>query len=121
VRKPTAASALEHVREICLALPGTTEKISHGEPAYFLKSGQYLYFLDNHHGDGRLAVWLAAPPGMQESLIESDPQHFFRPPYVGVRGWVGINLNTGLEWSAIAALIAEGHRFIEAKRKKARR
>src|SRR5258708_6804942 len=119
--KRGSENALDHVRAICLALPGTTEKLSHGSPAFFLKTGQYLSYVDNHHGDGRLAVWLAAPPGMQESLVEAEPQHFFRPPYVGVAGWVGVNLNTGLEWGAIAALIAEGHRFIESKKKGRRR
>ncbi len=115
--KRGAANAIERVRAICLALPGTTEKLSHGAPAFFVPSGQYLAFVDNHHGDGRLAVWVAAPPGAQESLVAAEPKHFFRPPYVGPKGWVGINLDTGLEWGAVAALIGEGHAFIAAKRK----
>jgi hypothetical protein len=117
-KKSSKASPVDRVRDICLTLPGTTEKLSHGAPAFFLSSGQYLSFVDNHHGDGRLAVWMAAPPGMQESLIEAEPEHFFRPPYVGPSGWIGINLNTGLEWGAIAALIAQGHAWIAAKKKR---
>jgi hypothetical protein len=113
-------TALDRVRAICHALPGTTEKLSHGAPSFFLPTGQYLSFVDNHHGDGRLAAWIAAPPGMQESLVAAEPKHFFRPPYVGVAGWVGMNLNTGLEWGAIAAVIAEGHAFIAAKKKRKR-
>lgn len=113
--------AIERIRAICHALPETTEKLSHGAPAFFNRAGQYLAFVDNHHGDGRLAAWVAAPPGAQEALIAADPKHFFRPPYVGVGGWVGVNLNTGLEWGAVAAIIAEGHGFIAAKRKRARR
>ncbi len=117
--KRGSGAALDRVlRAICLGLPDTTEKLSHGAPAFFLPTGQYLSFVDNHHGDGRLAVWMAAPPGMQESLIEAEPEHFFRPPYVGPSGWVGINLNTGLEWGAIAALIAQGHAWIAAKKKR---
>jgi hypothetical protein len=112
------ASSLDRVRAICLGLPDTAEKLSHGSPSFFLPTGHYLSFVDNHHGDGRLAVWMAAPPGMQESLIEAEPEHFFRPPYVGPSGWVGINLNTGLEWGAIAALITQGHAWIAAKKKR---
>jgi hypothetical protein len=109
---------LERIRDICLALPGTTEKLSHGAPCFFVASGQYLAFADDHHGDGRLAAWVAAPPGAQEALIASNPVHFFRPPYVGPSGWVGVNLNTGLDWESIAAVIAEGHRFISNKKKR---
>jgi hypothetical protein len=109
---------LERVRGICLALPDTYEKLSHGAPAFFIPSGQYLAFADNHHGDGRLAAWVAAPPGMQEELIGADPKHFFRPPYVGPSGWVGINLNTGLDWGAVAAIIEQGHGFIASKKKR---
>jgi hypothetical protein len=115
--KPGAAKALDRIRAICLPLPDTTEKLSHGAPAFFVPGGQYLSFVDNHHDDGRLAVWLAAPPGVQESLVAAEPKHFFRPPYVGPSGWIGINLDTGLEWGAVTALIEEGHAFIAAKKK----
>ena len=115
--KPGAAKALDRIRTICLALPNTTEKLSHGAAAFFVPGGQYLAFVDNHHDDGRLAVWLAAPPGVQETLVAAEPKHFFRPPYVGPKGWIGINLDTGLEWGAVAALIEEGHAFIAAKKK----
>ena len=113
-------NALDHVRKICMALPDTYEKLSHGAPAFFIPSGLYLMFASNHHGDGRVAAWVAQPPGAQEALIESNPKHFFRPPYVGPNGWVGINLNTGLGWGAVAAIIAEGHSFISAKKKRRR-
>ena len=116
--KRGAAKALDHVRAICLALPDTTEKLSHSAPAFFVPGGQYLAFADNHHDDGRLAAWVAAPPGAQESLVAAEPKHFFRPPYVGPKGWIGINLDTGLEWGAVAALIEEGHAFIAAKKKR---
>lgn len=104
-----------------MALPDTYEKVSHGAPAFFNASGQYLAYADDHHDDGRLAVWVAQPPGAQEALIGSDPKHFFRPPYVGPNGWVGINLNTGLDWGAVAAIVSEGHGFIAAKKRRRRR
>ena len=113
-------SALDQVRKICMALPETQEKISHGAPSFFIPSGMYLMFADNQHCDGRVAAWVAQPPGAQEALIESSAKHFFRPPYVGPNGWVGINLDTGLAWGAVAAIIAEGHGFISAKKKRRR-
>jgi hypothetical protein len=84
---------LERVRQVCAALPETTERPSHGEPTFFVRGKVYVMFADNHHGDGRVAVWLPAPPGAQEALVETAPATFFRPPYVGGRGWVGICLD----------------------------
>ncbi len=83
---------VERVRRICMALPGTREKLSHGGESWFVGSRAFVMFMENHHGDGRIAVWLPVPRGMQEPLIESSPDVYFKPPYVGVRGWVGIQL-----------------------------
>ena len=83
---------LERVRGICLALPAATEKLSHGEPTFFVGKKVFAMFANNHHNDGRVAVWLPVPPGMQPMMIEASPEKFFKPPYVGVRGWVGIHL-----------------------------
>ncbi|HMT20219.1 MAG TPA: MmcQ/YjbR family DNA-binding protein [Promineifilum sp.] len=84
---------LERVRRICLALPETSERLSHGEPTFFVHKKVFVMFAGNHHNDGRIAVWLPVPPDVQTMLIESSPQTYFRPPYVGVRGWVGIELD----------------------------
>jgi hypothetical protein len=83
---------VERVRRICLALPESTEKLSHGEPTFFVHGKVFVMFADNHHGDGRVAVWLRVPRGLQAVLIETSPDTFFKPPYVGPRGWVGIEL-----------------------------
>ena len=83
----------QRVRRICMALPEATEKRSHGEPTFFVRKKVFAMCANNHHNDGRIAVWLPAPPGLQEMLIESAPGTYFKPPYVGVRGWIGINLN----------------------------
>lgn len=83
---------LERVRRICGALPETSERLSHGEPTFFVRNKVYVMFANNHHGDGHIAVWVPAPPGFQAGLIESGPEVYFRPPYVGARGWVGIEL-----------------------------
>jgi len=83
---------LQRLRQICLALPEASEKLSHGEPTFFVRKKVFAMFANNHHNDGHLAVWLPAPAGMQTMLIEASPEKFFKPPYVGVRGWVGIEL-----------------------------
>lgn len=83
---------LQRLRAICLAWPAVSEKLSHGEPTFFVGKKVFAMFANNHHNDGRLAVWLPVPPGMQAMLIEGAPEKFFKPPYVGGRGWVGIVL-----------------------------
>ena len=108
--KPAREDAEEHlhrVRRICAALPGTTERISHGEPTFFTNKKVYVTFANNHHHDGHVAVWIAATPGLQATLIKNDPRKFFRPPYVGVRGWVGIELG---------AWMTKNSRFTSMKR-----
>lgn len=83
---------LERIRRICLALPETTERLSHGEPTFFVRGKVFVMFADNHHNDGHIAVWIPVPSGFQSAFIEADPETYFKPPYVGVRGWVGIEL-----------------------------
>jgi hypothetical protein len=83
---------VERVRRICLALPETTEKISHGEPTFFVRKKVFAMCSINHHNDGHIAVTVPAAIGVQEALIKQSPKKFYRPPYVGVRGWVGIEL-----------------------------
>ena len=83
---------LERVRQMCLALPETSERLSHGEPTFFVHKKVFVMFANNHHNDGHIAVWLPVPPGVQSSLIETAPEIYFRPPYVGGRGWIGIEL-----------------------------
>jgi len=83
---------IERVRRICLALPDTTEKLSHGEPTWFVHKKVFAAFSNNHHNDGHVAVVAPAPLGVQAALIEASPKKFYRPPYVGGRGWIGIEV-----------------------------
>ena len=108
---------LERVRELCLGLPEVTERLSHGSPTWFIRDKKtFVMYLDDHHGDGRLALWCAAPEGMQAMLVEGEPEHYFVPPYVGHRGWVGVHLNRGLDWNEIAGAIEEAYLRIAPKR-----
>jgi hypothetical protein len=83
---------IQRVRQICLALHGANERLSHGEPTFFVGKKVFAMFANNHHNDGHVAVWIPVPPGAQAMLIAAAPEKFYKPPYVGVRGWVGIEL-----------------------------
>jgi hypothetical protein len=101
---------LERVRAACLALPEVSERLSHGQPAFFVRGRRaFVMYLDNHHGDGRLALWCAAPEGVQAGLVGTAPEHYFVPPYVGHRGWVGVRLDRGLAWDEIAGAIEDAY------------
>ena len=73
-------------------MPEATEKLSHGEPTFFVRKKVFTMFANNHHNDGHIAVWIPAPPGLQAMLINQSPETYFRPPYVGGAGWIGIEL-----------------------------
>jgi hypothetical protein len=118
IERPTDPAVTAHVRELALALPGAAEKESHGEAAWFVGGRQFATMSDHHHDD-RLALWLAAPTGRQESLVETDPSRFFRPPYVGHRGWIGVYLDARtVDWDELAALVADAHALIAAPRRR---
>lgn len=108
---------LAAIRAIALALPGVEERVSHSEPGWFVGKRHLAAFADHHHGD-RLAVWVLAPPGVPGALIEEDPERFFRPPYVGARGWVGIALDLpdAPDWAEVAELLEDAYRMIAPRR-----
>ena len=82
-----------------------SERLSHGAPTFFVREKRsFLMVLTDHHGDGRFAIWCAAGDGVQQMLVEADPERFFVPPYVGYRGWLGMRLDRGLDWDELAGL-----------------
>jgi len=100
--------AIARIRAICLALPETSERLSHGAPSFFVRERRcFLMVLDDHHGDGRFAILCAAPPGDQRLLVEADPEKFFVPPYVGHRGWLGVRLDRGVDWDELAGIVED--------------
>src|SRR3989442_14678604 len=108
VGPPERERALAKIRRICLALPETSERLSHGAPTFFVRGKRsFAMVLTNHHGDGRFALWCAAPEGMQRSLVEAEPERYFVPPYVGTRGWLGVHLDRGLAWEEIAGILED--------------
>jgi hypothetical protein len=114
--KARRAAVLERVREICLALPETSERPSHGAPSFFVREKKcFLMLLDDHHGDGRFAIWCAAPPGNQELLVATNGGRFFRPPYVGHRGWLGVRLNDGVDWDELEGIVEDAFASVAPK------
>jgi predicted DNA-binding protein (MmcQ/YjbR family) len=97
------------VHDVCLWLPEAQETTSHGSSSFKVRGKTFAYFVVNHHGDGRVALWIAASPGTQEAHVSADPEQFFVPPYVGPRGWLGIHLNKDLAWQRVAALVREAY------------
>ncbi len=110
------------VRRYCLAMDGVTEKQSHGSPSFFAKGTPsrngpcFVMCMDDHHGDGILGLWVAAPPGAQEAAVGDDPATFFVPPYVGGRGWLGVRLDRALAAGELAELLDEAHAAVTRKR-----
>lgn len=112
---PKSEKHLKRLRKICLALPESMEKLSHGEPTFFVNKKVFAMFDNNHHNGGHVGVWIPARPGMQEILIGEAPQTYYRPPYVGVKGWVGIEL-TKIDDTALSAHLREAWTMIAPKR-----
>ena len=104
----TKTRILETVRGLCLGLPETSERPSHGAPTFFVRGKRsFATVWDNHHGDGRFALICAAPAGMQTALVEGDPERFYVPPYVGHRGWIGVRLDRGFDRDDIAGVVED--------------
>jgi hypothetical protein len=97
------------VREACLWLPEAEEFSSHGSPNFRVRGKTFATYVVNHHGDGRVALWLTAPPGSQELHVRAQPKHYFVPPYVGPKGWLGVVLDRGIDWNQVLKLIREGY------------
>ena len=115
-RTTNSEDHVSRVRRICLALPGASEKPSHGEPTFFVSKKVFAMYSNNHHHDGHIAVIVPAPPGHQEALIAASPKTYYRPPYVGVKGWVGIDLDH-IDDEALASHIGDGWKMISSQGK----
>ncbi len=110
------ADALAHVRAACRTLPEVEERLSHGAPTFFVRGKKsFVMFHDGHHGDGRLALWVAAAPGVQAEMVDEEPDRFFVPPYVGHRGWLGVRLDRDPDWDEVAGVCADAFRHVAPK------
>ncbi len=109
---------IKRLREICLALAHTTEKEAWGECTFRVGGKMFAMTDNNHHGDGWVAVWVKAPPMVQETLVGSDPKRFFKPPYVGHKGWVGVRLDFKVDWDELGCIVRDGYLMSVPKRAK---
>ena len=107
---------LARLRRVCLSLPETTERLSHGEPTWFVRVKKTFVTYADHHHDDRLAFWCAAPYGAQQAMVSAEPDRFFTPPYVGKRGWLGVYLDVLIDWDEIAAVVEEAYRSVAPER-----
>lgn len=107
---------VEPVRALCMAFPETQERLSHGEPAWFVRGRRMFVMFAGHHHDDRVAFWAAAEDGVQRHLVEDEPSRFFRPPYVGIRGWIGMWLDDDPDWDRAELLVDEAWRSVAGPR-----
>lgn len=104
------------VRAICLGFPGTSERLSHGAPAFFAGRQFVMLWPDGHHDQHFPHLWCAAPPGAQAELTSSEPDRFFRPPYVGSRGWIGVRLDGDVDWDEVRAICRDAFVTVAPKK-----
>ena len=115
-------SELDRVREIALALPEVNERLSHGAPCFFILDKRPLCYFHHHHNDDRISLWCPAPPGIQEELVNREPERFFKPsPSASgsFAAWLGVFLDTTgacrVDWKEIAAILEDAFRHIAPK------
>ena len=111
-----ARDPLPRVRKLCLGLPEATEKEAWRRPTFRVRSKMFGMYMNNHHDDGRIALWCKAPPGGQAELVKADPERFFVPPYMGPSGWIGVRLDRQVDWGIVQDLVEESYRLVAPKR-----
>jgi hypothetical protein len=111
---PTSDDDLARLRSLCMRLPEVTERLSHGTPTWFVRGKRSFvqFWVHGHHEDQFPHLWCAAPPGAQQELVESEPDRFFRPPYVGGRGWIGVRMDGDLDWDEINRICVDAYRAV---------
>lgn len=111
-----ATAALTKMRKIISKWPETDERLSHGAPTFWGGKKTFASLADNHHGDGRIAIWCKSNFEVQADLVEADPDVFFVPPYVGPSGWLGIDVSGKVDWEMVESLLEQGYRSVAPKR-----
>ena len=115
-RKTPGERFLDRARATISAWPETDERISHGSPTWWGGKKTFATWAENHHGDGRIALWIKSDFDTQEGLVEANPDIFFKPPYVGPSGWIGVELDRGVDWGVVEGLLEDGYRSVAPKR-----
>jgi hypothetical protein len=111
------ADLLGCLRKIVLALPTVIEKEAWGEPTFRAPGGMFVMYTNNHHNDGRIAIWCKAPLGYQATMVSVAPERFFVPPYMGVSGWVGLRLDLDVDWDEVKSVVGQAYEMSREKTK----
>ncbi len=111
-----SGDVVERVRSLCLALPDVTERESHGSPAFFVRKQFVAVWPNGHHAHHFPHLWCAAAPGAQSDLMAVSPDRIFKPPYVGVRGWIGVRLDGDVDYEEIEMFCEDAYRCVATKR-----
>ena len=108
---------LARVRRLCMALPEVTERLSHGTQTWFVRDKKTFVSYHDHsnYDDGHTGIWCAAPDGVQAMLVEQEPHRFYRPAYVGHRGWLGVRLDVDVDWDELAGIIEDAYSVVAPK------
>jgi predicted DNA-binding protein (MmcQ/YjbR family) len=118
LQKRAYQAALRRVRDFCLDMADTDEKLQRGHiPVITVKGKNFCIFW---RADGRPNVCFSAPPGAQDALVRGDPQRYFVPAYMGVRGWVGIRLDFAVDWDELKAIARESYEWARGGASKSR-
>ncbi len=116
IESPAAHECLRRLEDIGGRFPEVTTRPSHMTPTLFVRDKKVLCHLwEDHHGDGELAIWCPAPPGAQAELVDTEPDRFFVPRYVGHRGWIGVRLDGEVDWDEVAAILEDAYRIAAPK------
>lgn len=116
-REIRPGTPLDRLRSLCLAFPGTDQRASHGEPAWFAGGRKMFVMTSQQHHDDRVGFWAAAPEGVQGALVAAEPERYYRPPYVGTRGWIGVHLDTDdVDWDRVEEIVEDAWRQVAPKR-----
>jgi hypothetical protein len=108
---------LARLRSVCFALPEVSERVSHGAPTFFIRDKKVLctFHPNGIHGEHGMSIWAPAPPGVQEQLVDDEPERFYRPPYVGGKGWIGVRLDNDVDWDEIDGIVRDSYRLVAPK------
>jgi hypothetical protein len=116
IQSQQAHQILEQLRTVVAGFPEVNERPSHSTPTFFIGDKKVLVSLwEDHHDNKGIYIWCPAPPGVQEELVEREPDRFFRPAYVGHRGWIGMHLTVDPDWDEVAEMLKEAYRLVAPK------
>ncbi|HKV63587.1 MAG TPA: MmcQ/YjbR family DNA-binding protein [Candidatus Acidoferrum sp.] len=119
MNKPSSAKdpRLTALTKLVLALPETKREIHGSHASFLVRRKTFAYFLDNHHGDGIVAVTCKVLPGENTALAAAQPKRYYLPAYIGPRGWVALHLDLGkVDWDEVRELLVGSYLLTAPKR-----